>query len=240
MTGRNRYPKEFYGSVPTVNLAQTLLGAHLVTCVGGVRTAGLIVEVEAYLGSDDPACHAARGKTPRNEVMFRTPGHCYVYLIYGMYHCVNVVSDPEGVGSAALIRAIEPIEGVDEMARRRWGGQSLGSAGVDRKRMGAQERSALSRHVLSSGVLSTGVLSVGALPKGRNVRELARGPGRLCQALGITKELSGQHFAESPHIWIEPGIAIPPSQIQSSGRIGISQGGELQLRFYIRGSRWVS
>lgn len=225
MTGRNRYPKEFYGSVPTVNLAQTLLGAHLVTCVGGVRTTGLIVEVEAYLGSNDPACHAARGKTPRNEVMFRAAGHCYVYLIYGMYHCVNVVSDPEGVGSAVLIRAIEPIEGVDEMARHRWAGQEGGSAGGAGKRIEAQEHSALLR---------------GALPNGRNVRELARGPGRLCQALGITRELSGQHLAESPQIWIEPGIAIPPSQIETSGRIGISQGGELQLRFYIRGSRWVS
>lgn len=96
----------------TVSLARDMLGSRLVTAVSGKRVSGRIVEVEAYLGSGDPACHASRGMALRNAVMFRSPGHCYVYLIYGMYHCVNVVSECEGIGAAVLVRAVEPEEGL--------------------------------------------------------------------------------------------------------------------------------
>jgi len=219
-----RYNTHFFHSSATIPLAKQLLGAKLVTCISGVRTAGLIVEVEAYLGSEDPACHAARGETPRNEVMFRAPGHCYVYLIYGMYHCVNVVSDPEGVGSAVLIRAIEPVEGIEEMARRRWG------EAVERR---ARRDLPIAMRSGSGGV-RLGPTST-EIP-----RNLARGPGRLCQALGITRELSGEHFAKSSQIWIEPSSSVATNQIATSGRIGITHGGELPLRFYVEGSRWVS
>ncbi len=103
----------------TLQVARKLLGAKLVTCVNGVRTSGMIVEVEAYGGLRDEASHAFGGMTGRNEVMFRAAGHCYVYFIYGMYHCVNIVTEDEDVGAAVLVRALEPLEGVDVMARRR-------------------------------------------------------------------------------------------------------------------------
>lgn len=129
--------------------------------------------------------------------MFRAPGHCYVYLIYGMYHCLNVVSDPEGVGAAVLIRAVEPEEGVDLMARRR-----------------------------------------GLSPD--RVRDLARGPGRLCQAFGIERALSGGHFVLSDRLWLESAAALPKSSVGVSGRIGIRDGAELPLRFFVKDSQFVS
>lgn len=104
---------------PTNEVAKGLLGKTLTTLVGGQKTVGRIVEVEAYLGHGDDACHASRGQTKRNKVMFAEGGHCYVYLIYGMYYCVNVVTEASGYGSAVLIRAVEPIEGLDVMKIRR-------------------------------------------------------------------------------------------------------------------------
>jgi DNA-3-methyladenine glycosylase len=100
-------------------LARDLLGRILVTKIGGERTAGRIIETEAYLGSDDRASHSHRGPTKRNEAMFLEGGHAYVYFIYGMYYCFNVVTGREGAGEAVLIRALEPTEGIETMRRRR-------------------------------------------------------------------------------------------------------------------------
>jgi DNA-3-methyladenine glycosylase len=97
----------------TVVVARELLGKLLVHASEGVERVGRIVEVEAYLGPHDLAAHSARGRTKRTEVMFGPPGHAYVYLIYGMYYCMNVVTQPEGVASAVLLRAIEPVRNVD-------------------------------------------------------------------------------------------------------------------------------
>ena len=102
-------------------VASDLLGARIVSEIGGRRTEGVIVEVEAYLGLHDPASHAAEriGRTARNDVMFGRPGLAYVYLIYGMHWCVNVVTGADGVPSAVLIRALDPLAGEDIMAERR-------------------------------------------------------------------------------------------------------------------------
>jgi DNA-3-methyladenine glycosylase len=106
--------KKFF-SQDTVDLAKALLGKHLV--FGRLR--GIIVETEAYLYKNDPGCHAYKGKTPRNAPMFGPAGRAYVYLIYGMYHCLNIVSGKEGEGEAVLIRALEPVDGIALMQKRR-------------------------------------------------------------------------------------------------------------------------
>ncbi len=104
---------------PTLTVARDLLGQRLVRQVDGQRLSGIIVETEAYIGPGDTACHASKGRTPRTEVMFGPPGRAYVYLIYGMYHMLNLVTEAEGFPAAVLIRALEPVEGVAHMQSRR-------------------------------------------------------------------------------------------------------------------------
>ncbi|HSW00489.1 MAG TPA: DNA-3-methyladenine glycosylase [Sedimentisphaerales bacterium] len=104
--------REFYDR-DTIVVARELLGKRLVHVCEGVEQVGRIVEVEAYLGPHDLAAHCARGRTRRTEVMFGPPGHAYVYLIYGMYSCMNVVTQAEGVASAVLLRAIEPVRNIE-------------------------------------------------------------------------------------------------------------------------------
>ncbi len=107
-------PREFYGR-ETIQVSRELIGKILVHG----RTAGIIVETEAYLGGDDLASHSARGITPRTKVIFGPPGHAYVYFIYGMYECLNIVAEPDGKAGCVLIRAVEPICGLETMFRRR-------------------------------------------------------------------------------------------------------------------------
>jgi DNA-3-methyladenine glycosylase len=106
-----KLPRSFYDR-DTMLVAMELLGKHLVHVIRGVERIGRIVEVEAYLGPHDLAAHSARGLTERNKVMFGPPGHAYVYFIYGMYFCMNVVTQREGHASAVLLRAIEPVKNV--------------------------------------------------------------------------------------------------------------------------------
>ena len=111
-------PAAFY-SRPTLEVLDDIIGKVLVHEVRGVRTSGAIVEAEAYVGESDPACHAAPGPTPRNQPLYGPPGHAYVYFNYGMHYLVNAVTEPKGAPAAILIRALDPIEGVDVMRRRR-------------------------------------------------------------------------------------------------------------------------
>ena len=178
--------------LPTVELARALIGCVLVHETRAGRLSGRIVETEAYLGRHDRASHSFRGRTPRNAAMFGPPGRAYVYFVYGMHWCFNVVSGPAGVGEAVLVRALEPLEGRDEMRSRR---------GV------ADERA------------------------------LCRGPGRLTQALGITRAHDGLDLRRGA-LRIEPGEA--PGRIVAGPRVGISLAARRALRFRVAGSPWVS
>jgi len=113
-------PRDFYAR-QTVRVARELLGKHLVRVLGRTRMVGSIVEVEAYRGSDDPASHAFRGLTARNSPMFGEPGHAYVYFTYGNHYCLNATTQKSGTPGAVLIRAIEPLEGIQLMRRQRLG-----------------------------------------------------------------------------------------------------------------------
>ncbi len=118
-------PREFYDR-PTLRVARELIGARLIRVLDGRRLVGMIAEAEAYIGQTDLGCHARAGRTPRTEVMFGAPGHAYVYFTYGNHWMLNVVTEREGFPAAVLIRAIRPLQGAAEMARRRNGGDTLG------------------------------------------------------------------------------------------------------------------
>ena len=152
-----------------------------------------IVEVEAYIGTDDLASHARFGRTARNAVMFGPAGLAYVYLVYGMYHCLNVVTEPDGRAAAVLIRAAEPIAGVDAMRAARLGHRA-------RRRPGMAPAAT-------------------ALPADR----LASGPGVLCAALSIDRSATGLDLLDprSPLHLELPDEPVPDERIASSPRIGI-------------------
>jgi DNA-3-methyladenine glycosylase len=111
-------PRSFYDRDPRL-VGPELLGKVLVRREGGKRLTGRIVEVEAYLGPEDPAAHASIGKTPRNAVLFGPPGYAYVYFIYGNHYCLNVSCLPDGIPGGILFRALEPVGGIEEMFRLR-------------------------------------------------------------------------------------------------------------------------
>lgn len=134
-------PRTFYDR-PTLDVARDLIGKVLVHARRGVRTSGVIVEAEAYIGESDPACHAAPGPTRRNAPLYGPPGYAYVYLNYGIHSLVNAVTEAEGAPAAVLIRALDPLEGLAAMRRRR-----------ARRMKGrtSRPRSALSPHALCRG-----------------------------------------------------------------------------------------
>jgi DNA-3-methyladenine glycosylase len=113
---RQKLPRPFYDR-DAATVAQELLGKHLVRVSGGAERIGRIVEVEAYIGPHDRASHSSRGRTERNRVMFGPPGHAYVYMIYGIYWCMNVVTEREGFASAVLLRALEPVQNIGGRTR---------------------------------------------------------------------------------------------------------------------------
>jgi DNA-3-methyladenine glycosylase len=125
----SRLVREFF-TRDTLIVARDLLGTRLVRMLDGERISGVIVECEAYIGQDDTACHASRGCTPRNEVMFGRPGYAYVYFTYGMHWMLNVVTEEDGFPAAVLLRAIQPVEGIETMRALR---QAKGRPRSDRE-----------------------------------------------------------------------------------------------------------
>ncbi|GBC86877.1 Putative 3-methyladenine DNA glycosylase [bacterium HR12] len=187
-------PRSFFDRDVTA-VARDLLGRILVRRLAdGRRLAVRLVEVEAY-APDDPASHSYRGPTERNRTMFGPPGRLYVYFTYGMHHCLNVVTGPEGVGAAVLLRAGEPIEGLEAMAERR---------GTDDPRL------------------------------------LCSGPGRLAQALGLTREHDGADLVLGPEIRLHEGEPVPEARVAVTTRVGINHGTERPWRFFVAGDPFVS
>lgn len=180
----------------SVEVARDLLGKTLWRRTEAGLTAGIIVETEAYDGANDPASHAWRGQTQRNAVMFGPPGRAYVYFTYGMHYCLNAVTGPIGQASAVLLRAIQPIVGLELMRERR------------------------GTHIPD--------------------RDLARGPGRLCQALGITTADDGTDLAGNA-LWISETVEDSAAfSIAATPRIGITRAAERPWRFVVCDSRYVS
>ena len=145
----NKLPRSFYNR-DTITVAQELLGKHLIHVKNGTRRIGRIVETEAYLGPHDLAAHSARGRTARTEIMFGPPGFAYVYLIYGLHCCLNVVTEPIGSGSAVLLRAVEPVENV--VGRTHGPGLLCRAMAIDRQQNGCD---LLSDHLFISAPETT-------------------------------------------------------------------------------------
>ncbi|MFL6174094.1 MAG: DNA-3-methyladenine glycosylase [Marmoricola sp.] len=174
---------------PVTEVAPRLLGATLRHGDVAVR----LTEVEAYDGTNDPGSHAARGPTPRNEIMFGPPGSLYVYFIYGMHHCANVVCGPDGEASAVLLRAGEVVEGIETARSRRTG----------------------------------------------SVRDLARGPARLCDALAIDLGHKGTSLVDGP-VRLELGEPLDPARISVGPRVGLRMAADRPWRFWITDDPTVS
>ena len=183
-------PRSFYLR-GAIDVSRDLLGKILVHG----RTAGIIVETEAYLGGDDLASHSAVGITPRTKVIFGPPGHAYVYLSYGMHECLNIVAEPAGKAGCVLVRALEPIEGLDIMRTRR--------------------------------------------PQARTDRDLTSGPGKLTQAMAITRIHNGVDMTRGDLIVRAPASAAA-IEIDVTKRIGITKCADLPLRFTVKGNPFVS
>ena len=195
----NKLPKEFYVRPNVLTVARELLGKLLVVPgLKGERVSGKIVEVEAYRGPEDRASHAFGGRrTKRTQTMYRAGGVAYVYFVYGMYFQFNVVSGVEDIPHAILVRALEPVEGIEIMRSRRH----------DHKD-----------------------------------HNLTNGPGKLCIAMGIDRELNGANFM-GDKVWLEEYERISPRRIARGPRIGIDYAEQWiakPWRFWIKDNRYVS
>jgi len=188
-------PSSFYNR-PTLTVARELLGTRLVRIQNGLKLVGLISETEAYFGFDDLASHAKAGRTIRTDPMFGPPGHAYVYFTYGNHWMLNAVTETEGFPAAVLIRAIQPIEGIEVMMERRSGRDTLG-------------------------------------------------PGKLTQALGITKSENYANLTEADSsLRIETGIFVPDKSVTIGPRVGLNKTPEPWLskpwRFVVKETLFMS
>jgi len=165
--------RNFYNR-PTLAVARELIGARLVRLLDGVKLVGFITETEAYIGEEDLGCHAKAGRTPRTAVMYGPPGRAYVYFTYGNHWMLNAVTEGEGFPAAVLIRAIQPVEGVEVMYARRGGRDTFG-------------------------------------------------PGKLTQAMGITKSENMVDLTKTDNgLWIEAGISVPDKNVTIGPRVGLN------------------
>lgn len=200
----SKLSREFYAR-NTITVAKELLGKVIIHNVNGKRISGKIVETEAYLGVIDKAAHSYGGrKTPRMEVMYGKAGVSYVFIIYGMHNCFNVVTREAGVPQAVLIRALEPLEGIEEIAFNRFN------------------------------------KSYDNLTKSQ-LKRLTNGPGKLCKALLIDRDLNGEDLCNNI-LYIEEGEKNN-FNIKISKRIGVEYAEEAKdfpYRFYIEGNPYVS
>lgn len=192
-------PVDFYRR-DTVHIARDLLGCTLWRRIGRTLLGARIVETEAYLGANDPASHARGGlRSARNESMYLDGGHAYVYFTYGMHWCMNVVTGEADIAEAVLLRAAQPVEGIDVMKANR--------------------------------------------PKAKREFDLMNGPGKLCMAMAIGKELDGEPLTGKTLYVTGREIEIAEDDIAISPRIGIDGSGEAAhwpLRFFLAGNRYVS
>lgn len=201
----NKLKREFY-SRNTIQVSKELLGKYLVHQVNGKKLVGKIVEVEAYLGPEDKAAHSYnRHKSKRNEIMYGPAGFAYVFVIYGHNCCMNVVTEKEDIPQAVLIRALEPIEGIEEMAKLRFD-----------KKLDELDR--------------------------RTKINLTNGPGKLCKAMGISKENNREDLC-SDAFYIEEDQAEKDFEVVSTKRVNIDYAEEYRdcpWRFYIRDNIYIS
>jgi DNA-3-methyladenine glycosylase len=180
----------------TLDVARQLLGKYLVRKHPEGTTVGRIVETEAYVGPQDQACHASRGRTARTEIMFGPAGHAYVYLVYGFHHMLNIVTEQKDFPAAVLIRAVQPVGGIALMKKRR---------GIEKP------------------------------------RQVASGPGKLCEAFAIDRTLNGSDLCGSILYIRDDGESTPA--IVTRPRIGVDYAGKWKhkpWRFLIKGSEFVS
>jgi len=185
-------PRKFYDR-PTLTVARELIGARLVRILNGRKLIGLITETEAYISQKDLACHAWHGLTPRTAPMFGPAGHAYVYFTYGNHWMLNTVTEKEGFPAAVLIRAIQPLEGLQVMSKRRQGRDTFG-------------------------------------------------PGKLTQAMGITKRENTLDLTKAnSRLWIEEGVFVPEENVTIGPRVGLNKTPEPWLskpwRFLVKGWR---
>lgn len=181
-------------------VAEELLGKIIVKADGNIPLAGRIVEVEAYDGRIDEAAHTYTGKTKRNRIMFEKGGYFYVYFTYGAHFCCNIVTGEAGHGTAVLIRAVEPVTGMEQMAINRYGKNLVNET---------------------------------------EKFNLTSGPGKVCQAFGITGEYYGEDLIKG-RVYLLGQKKVPENKIVQTTRIGIKKSTELKWRFYIKDNPFVS
>lgn len=192
-----KLPRSFYTRPDVTIIARELIGKILFSQHNGIITAGRIVETEAYNGREDKACHAFMKRTKRTDVMYGMGGHSYIYLCYGVHHLFNIVTNKENLADAVLIRALEPLSGVDEMKKRR---------------------------------------------NTVNLKQLASGPGKLSEALGLHTDFTGTDLT-GDFIWIARDKEEKSFKIEVDRRINVDYAEEdslLPWRFLLKNSSWVS